>query len=519
MDLGFGRGADDLVGPNVRDPRRDPALGAPSHDETLASVHPGDRQHVAAAFEATLRGTGGFEDDHRLITGDGTEPVLFMLSHIRIPFAPAAFWARCRTSPTRAAEFALRDAEERFRRAFDEAPIGMAVISADGRWSMRTRRWARSAGPHAMSLKDCACVSCFTQRMRMPDNSIHTPFAARLTSSPSSCGSFPPPDRRSTSLFTERSSATRPARTALLCQFQDVTERKRFEAQLQFMADHDPLTGLLNRRKFEAELDRHVAHVKRYGPEGALLVLDIDNFKSINDTLGHSAGDQLIVSIATRPARAPARLRHRSPGSAATSSRCCCPRPTSSEADAGRRGARDGGEPQHRAPRRRAQEGHDLDRRRDVQQRIEQLTGETILIEADLAMYDAKEAGRDRHAFYATSEHRYQPHQGAADMGQPDRAGTRGGPLRARRPADPRPPHRSKYASTSCCCECSTSDDDLIPPASFLYIAERFGLIAKLDEWVATHAIELIEQHPDLQLEVNISGRSLGDPAAPAGDR
>jgi EAL domain-containing protein (putative c-di-GMP-specific phosphodiesterase class I) len=53
--------------------------------------------------------------------------------------------------------------------------------------------------------------------------------------------------------------------------------------------------------------------------------------------------------------------------------------------------------------------------------------------------------------------------------------------------------------------------DELIPPATFLYIAERFGLIARLDQWVSTRAIELIQQHPELQLEVNISGRSLGD--------
>jgi EAL domain-containing protein (putative c-di-GMP-specific phosphodiesterase class I) len=53
--------------------------------------------------------------------------------------------------------------------------------------------------------------------------------------------------------------------------------------------------------------------------------------------------------------------------------------------------------------------------------------------------------------------------------------------------------------------------DDLIPPAAFLYIAERFGLIARLDEWVASRAIEMLEAHPQLQLEVNISGQSLGD--------
>ena len=54
--------------------------------------------------------------------------------------------------------------------------------------------------------------------------------------------------------------------------------------------------------------------------------------------------------------------------------------------------------------------------------------------------------------------------------------------------------------------------DDLIPPAAFLYIAERVGSISRIDEWVASHAIDLIEKHPQLQLEINISGKSLGDP-------
>jgi len=78
----------------------------------------------------------------------------------------------------------------------------------------------------------------------------------------------------------------------------DVTERKALEARLRHLADHDPLTDLLNRRGFEAELTRQVARSARYGPDGALLLLDIDNLKHVNDTLGHSAGDQLIVGIA-----------------------------------------------------------------------------------------------------------------------------------------------------------------------------------------------------------------------------
>src|SRR4029079_775587 len=84
----------------------------------------------------------------------------------------------------------------------------------------------------------------------------------------------------------------------ILGQIQDITDRRRFEERLQHMVDHDPLTGLFNRRRFEQELDRHVAHTHRYGAEGALLVLDLDDFKSVNDTLGHNAGDELIVSVA-----------------------------------------------------------------------------------------------------------------------------------------------------------------------------------------------------------------------------
>jgi diguanylate cyclase (GGDEF)-like protein len=77
-----------------------------------------------------------------------------------------------------------------------------------------------------------------------------------------------------------------------------VTERRRVEAQLKHQADHDPLTGLLNRRRFEQELERWVAHRTRYGGRGAVLVMDVDNLKSVNDQLGHAAGDELLTRVA-----------------------------------------------------------------------------------------------------------------------------------------------------------------------------------------------------------------------------
>jgi diguanylate cyclase (GGDEF)-like protein len=69
-------------------------------------------------------------------------------------------------------------------------------------------------------------------------------------------------------------------------------------SELRHLADHDALTGLLNRRRFAQELARHLAHVRRYGPEGALLILDLDGFKPVNDRYGHAAGDRLLTRVA-----------------------------------------------------------------------------------------------------------------------------------------------------------------------------------------------------------------------------
>jgi diguanylate cyclase (GGDEF)-like protein len=72
---------------------------------------------------------------------------------------------------------------------------------------------------------------------------------------------------------------------------------KRIE-ELQASADTDFLLGIPNRRGFERELDRAVAFIKRYKASGALIVLDVDRLKPINDAFGHSAGDQVLKAIA-----------------------------------------------------------------------------------------------------------------------------------------------------------------------------------------------------------------------------
>ncbi len=83
----------------------------------------------------------------------------------------------------------------------------------------------------------------------------------------------------------------------------DLTARKQAELQLSWLADHDPLTGLFNRRRFQSELDRIFSESIRYGRSGALLFFDLDQFKYVNDTRGHHAGDALLKVVASQLSR------------------------------------------------------------------------------------------------------------------------------------------------------------------------------------------------------------------------
>ena len=82
--------------------------------------------------------------------------------------------------------------------------------------------------------------------------------------------------------------------------FQDITERKILEDQLMRMAKYDSLTGLANRTLFMEFLAKSLARSKRNQKSTAVLFLDLDHFKQINDTLGHDRGDQLLISVAER---------------------------------------------------------------------------------------------------------------------------------------------------------------------------------------------------------------------------
>lgn len=80
----------------------------------------------------------------------------------------------------------------------------------------------------------------------------------------------------------------------------DITEERALAAQLSFQALHDPLTGLANRALFDDRLSQAHARVARHGGNGAVLLIDLDDFKGVNDVYGHLVGDELLISIARR---------------------------------------------------------------------------------------------------------------------------------------------------------------------------------------------------------------------------
>ncbi|MCU1345203.1 MAG: diguanylate cyclase/phosphodiesterase with sensor(s), partial [Acidimicrobiia bacterium] len=200
----------------------------------------------------------------------------------------------------RRAERGLAAAELMFRRMFEDSPIGMALVDLEGLCQTVNPALSVMVGYSMVELR----TRPFADLIHPEDISAVTDQYRGLLAGESGkvVAEFRMvrPDGefvwvQANTIVFHRHGQDAPE---LLLQMHDVTERRRLEEQLRYLADHDPLTGLLNRRGLDMALRLHESQVKRYGARGSLLLLDLDNFKLVNDELGHSAGDRVLVQAA-----------------------------------------------------------------------------------------------------------------------------------------------------------------------------------------------------------------------------
>jgi diguanylate cyclase (GGDEF)-like protein/PAS domain S-box-containing protein len=401
--------------------------------------------------------------------------------------------------------------------SFEDAPIGIALLSVEASSAGRVLR-ANAALSELTGRSPKALAGVDLRELIHPDDAA-TDAAAMTRLCAAEIDRFHLEQRllhaeRHVVWVTVDASLVRDAGgRPLYCirQLQDIEERKRHEGELGYLVEHDPLTGLLNRRGFIRELTHEMAYARRYGGDGAVLFLDLDDFKAVNDTLGHAAGDEVLSEIARIVDR---RLRETDVFARLGGDEFAVLLPHTTSADAQRLSSdlldavRDECAPS-------LPDGRRVSLSIGVggfEERGADQSAEGILIKADDAMYSAKEAGKARMAVASTAAT-----LSASRLTWAERVGraVREGLFELH--CQPIVDFASDAISRwELLLRLPGHGGELILPAQFLYTAERSGLILEIDRWVLGEAMSLIAEQQaagrKVCLEVNISGRSVGDP-------
>ena len=488
---------------------------------TFDLIHPEDRPRFLRAFEsAKAHGDAAESVEFRMHHADGGWRTIEAMSTnlLHDPAIEGLVVSARDVTDRRRAEAELREAQERFRSAFEHAPIGMALMTLDGKLFRVNRAMVQILGRstedllragirdlvHADDLEACAEVLGRLLSEEVPSWQLELRYVHH--------DGHPVWVALSTSIVRDVNANP----LYFVLQLEDITERKANGEALAHQAIHDPLTGLPNRMLFVDRLGRELSRAATMRQRIAVLFLDLDRFKVVNDSLGHSAGDRLLVAVADRLSGAmhPDDVVARFGGDEFV---VMCQNVTS-------------GEVAELTAERLSSviakpfalvEGEVF-----VTASIgiavsdgQNETPETLLRNADAAMYRAKENGRDRAEFFDAPTH----HRAVDDLRTDSalhRAIERGELRMHYQPLLELT--RGRLIGFEALIRWQHPERGLVPPSEFIPLAEETGLIVPLGMWALEEACrQAAAWHQEssdgtrLSISVNLSPRQLAEPSLP----
>ena len=273
-------------------------------DRFMATVIGDDRPLIEQAMVTALQHGEPFDFELRIVGEDGQARTLHAVGQVRLDpetGRPDRILGTTQDITQRSlAEQASSASERMFRTAFDDAPIGLALVGLDGAFLRVNRSLCAMLDRSAEELLG----SGFQPITHPEDLDADLASVARLIAGEAESYEMEKRYLRSdgevvwATLSVSLVRDVKGAPDYFVSQIQDISEARRLREHLHHLADHDALTSVHNRRRFDEDVAVQASRTKRYGESAAVILIDLNHFKQVNDRLGHHEGDEVLKRVA-----------------------------------------------------------------------------------------------------------------------------------------------------------------------------------------------------------------------------